>query len=352
MNQSEPPTSEDTCVDQSSAIPKQGILGSALSTLAFKHHGARVGMELSFCVLSFSSLKHLAPWSELGVTQQWAPLYSWFAACLLTVALDNFLFGRAHLLYRGVMKLSAAGCYNEALSTLNRLAAIPGNSLLRLPEDMYRIKRSELLSLLGEHEAARRELWMARGCGMSSLEYHLAVSCSYLHEQRLEDARAELGYAEDQLGALPEIELARGRLMLENRASLSEAKAAFRNALAKSALSGNTAATTDAATKGFFAVTQLWTGEAEQGIDGLNDAIAELKAATVFVDSIRPLVAALAMERAYYLATHQQPDAAIQDMNSALTLCSYPAIRKLAERVRDELQWRYSGERKNTKSES
>ena len=61
----------------------------------------------------------------------------------------------------------------------------------------------------------------------------------------------------------------------------------------------------------------------------------------LYVDTLRPILAFLMLERAYYLATHKEPRAAIVDMKLALTYCTFPPFITRGEDIREELAWRH-----------
>ncbi len=89
-------------------------------------------------------------------------------------------------------------------------------------------------------------------------------------------------------------------------------------------------------------ITRLWTGHAEEGLEGLSEAINYFRAESFQTESLRPITARLYLERSYYYATHQHPTEALADLKAGIILCSYPEHCKLGEKIKEELAWRYS----------
>ena len=135
--------------------------------------------------------------------------------------------------------------------------------------------------------------------------------------------------------------LEEGLLLLEARKDLWSAKRMLKRASEMPEEIHISGERTSILAKAACGATRLWTGEAEDGLVELTMAINRLLPIAGSLDTVRPILAFLLLERSHYLATHKEPDAASRDLRVGLTLCSYPSILKKAAKIQDELSWRH-----------
>ena len=93
--------------------------------------------------------------------------------------------------------------------------------------------------------------------------------------------------------------------------------------------------------EGYYAACQLWTGEAEEGLQRISHGIERLRGLVRRIDTLRPVLARLCAERSYYFATHREPHGALLDIRIASALCASPQLRGRYEAIREELEWRH-----------
>lgn len=321
----------------------QGALSDFLTYLAFEAHGLRIGLELGMCVVCYALISKMFDWVQPSTAENWHGLVAWFGACSLVIAVDQLFLCRPVYVFRTAYQLSLAGAHDEALRMLEFIS--PERSMLvRCPAQLFHLLRAEIFTASETFGAAERELQLAQHAGAADDQIAIAKSRLYRRENSgdaFRRAMEVLEAAERHHGECAILTLEKGLLQLESREDLWSAKRTLRLAaemVDQPHFMGDF--TSNIARAGLDA-TRLWTGEAEEGLEGISKAIDRLRSLAMHVDTLRPLLAWLLLERAHYLATHSEPDSACVDLRIGLALCNAPSHRKRAERIHDELEWRY-----------
>ncbi len=326
-----------------SGTPANGILSEALTYLAFQGHGIRIGIELALCVVFYTVFNALLNWLQPVSAENWHGLVSWFSACTFVITLDQFFLCRPVYIFRTAYQLSLAGAHDEALATAE-LIAPEKHVLVRCPAHYFHLLRAEILTAAETIGAAEREIQLAELAGADPEQIAVARSRLYRREDGADAynrAMEALESAERMHGECAVITLEKGLLQLEARHDLWSAKRTLRLATEMVDQPHFIGDFTSNIARAGLDATRLWTGEAEEGLLGLSRAIDRLRSLAMHIDTLRPLLAWLLLERAHYLATHSEPEAACVDLRIGLTLCNNPAHRQRAEQVHDELEWRY-----------
>ena len=323
--------------------PEKASVSILLSRLAFDWPGLRIGLELSLLVTFHALFYHFALLSgAIDKTNHVVPLLLWFATCVLALFFDQFVLCRPVFIFRRAYHLALSGSWDEALHLLSTISP-ESPALIHCPPAMYHLRRAEILIEAGMYRTAERELQLAEGCGTS--QDRLSVLRSRLirfeTENGLSRAQEELKSAVTRSGETALLCLEEGLLLLEARKDLWSAKRILKRASEMPEEIHLSGERTSLLARAACAATRLWTGEAEEGLVELTMAINRLLPMAGSLDTIRPILAFLLLERSHYLATHKEPDAAAKDLRVGLTLCSYPSLTKKAELIREELSWRH-----------
>lgn len=332
------PESPSTLPSGQRALRQQ--LSAFLSRIVFEAPAARVGLELALCATFFIILYAAVPWRAFAEDIRWHPLLSWFSACLLTALVDQVLCSRPLQTLRRARKLALTGNYEGALETLT-LVEPAGTAFLRCPTSVYCFHRAEILIQAGRTEEAREELTQARSAGMPDYLFHLSRCKLFRSEGRFDEATRELDEACINAPKNPLVVLERGLTLLEQRQDFRSARDEFDRVLEMPPVLHPSGESTHELALAFGSVARLRTGQAEEGLENLSRAIARIRSAAGFSLSLRPTLAWLYMERAFYFATHREPDAAVHDLRLAVSICRYPQIALRAADVGEELACRY-----------
>lgn len=313
---------------------------SFLSYLVFEGHGVRVGLELSLCVISYTAASAFVPWQSFGVSPRWSSLVSWFGCCLLVLLFDQLLLCRsAHALRRSYL-LNLGGAYGEALQMLEQIGP-RSRALIKLPLAVYHLHRAEVLAQAKEFNKAEWELVLAEQLAVKS--ERIAIMRSQVLRLRGEygAAEQELDAAVTLFGSTPVLRFEQALLSFDKAENPWEAKRAFQQVMDLPEVPHFIGDTTYQLARAYFHACRLKTGEAEEGLEELSWSIERLRSAVFYVDTLRPVLAQLILERAAYLVSHKEPAQAAVDVRTALIFCCYPSLLKKAEQIRDELSWRY-----------
>lgn len=321
------------------AVSRWDAVRPTLSYLAFEGHGVRFGLQLSSCVILYTFLAIL-PWHTIGVVGEWRMLVAWAVACSFIALSDQFVLRRAVYGSRDAYQLALAGAYEQALRTLERVGP-NSNLLVPCPRPLYHMLRADIFTQAEAFASADRELQLAERAGAKADVRHVSKSRILRGQGDFETALVELDEAALRCGATPTILLEKGVLLLEQRQDLWGAKRLFEQVAGMDEAAHFSGDSSTQLARSYLEVSRLWTGEAEEGLEGLSRAIDRLRGIVVYVDTLRPVLAYLCAERSYYLATHKEPHAACADLKLATALCTHPSLRKRAEQVMEELRWRY-----------
>lgn len=308
--------------------------------LTFEGLGSRIGIELSISVLLYSGAILFFPWEAVGVRLEWRGLCAWFSSCALVMIFDHRLFSRPAAIFHLVCQLDCRGAYEPAIKLLDQLSPY-GGSEVPCPNWIFHLKRSEILSHLGRPDLSAVELDLARESGAPSLQLALAAITQQRCSGCFDQAAEQLAAARGVHGDLALLALEEALLVFEQHAEPRKARKLFERVLMLPNQLHFSGETTKVIAHGYLDATRLWTGEAEEALAGLSDAIRSVEATASIIESLNPILASLMLERSFYLATHQEPLPAVQDLKKALALCSFPPQRKRALEIKDELEWRY-----------
>ncbi|MCB0325025.1 MAG: hypothetical protein KDD69_15685 [Bdellovibrionales bacterium] len=326
------------------AVERKGVrpaLSRALTFLVFEGHGTRVGLELSLCVIGYTVASLAVPWNTLGVPLKWATLISWFGCCFLVILLDQLLLCRSVYTFRRAYLFQLAGAFEKALSTLEEIGP-ESRTFIPLPASRYHLQRAEVLSHAERFGEAERELHLAELAGAQGEELHIARSRHYRLKGDLAAATEELAAAKAVFGVSAPLRLEEGLLELGRRKDLWAAKRIFQEVMEMPDSPHFAGESTHHLAKAYWNATRLWTGEAEEGLDGISRAIDRLRSAILYVDTLRPVLSQLLLERSHYFATHKEPSAAVLDLKVAMAFCTYPLLASRGETIREELLWRHA----------
>lgn len=318
-------------------------LRELVALLTFEMHLLRVGLEISLCVFLYAFLNLFFPWSAFGVIREVQPLWAWFVACMSVAVFDQMFLCRAVRVFRKAVQLNLAGCAEEALAVLESIN--PGSGgLLVAPELKYHLLRAEILLSLGLCGAAEQELELAQKAGGTALELHLLRSKiirASETDSAVEQAKQQIQEAKRECGETAILDLEEALLLLEAHEDLFEARRLLKSVCDLPPVRHSSGESTFELARAGLEAAKLWTGQAEDGLEGLNIAIDRLRGASLYNDGIRPLLAVLYLQRGLYLATHREPQQACVDLKIAQTLCNTPTTRRLSKRVKEELEWRH-----------
>ena len=312
-----------------------------LTHLVFQAHGMRLGIELMLCFGCYFALKAVIPWGALETADPLPNLITWMISCTALVVFDQMFLCRSIHVLRHALRLEIAGAFDRALTTLEQVSP-ESSSFIPCPKPLYHYYRAQMLTNAERFEIAEFELAEAAAEGLSTEQFFIARSKLHRKKGDFEQARFELEEAQIALGKTSLIKLEEAMVILEERENFPAARKAFREVLEFDDVPHPSGETTQTLARAFYEVSQLRTGHAEEGIEGLGLAINQLLPLSRYVETLRPIVAVLLAERSYYLATHREPKKAIVDLAAANKLCGYPSLQKRLEDVREELKWRYN----------
>lgn len=322
-------------LQNSTSLPRK-----VLAFLAFDGFAVRVGLELSFCIVLFTVCTNVIPAGALPVPIQWHALVLWFSSCGFVAVVDQFLLARPANTLRRVWQLDLVGAYERALIQLDSIGP-SSKSFIRYPAASYHLTRGRVLLHAEQFADAARQFQFAERAGVEPQALALARTELFTAQGDLEGARGELALAKLQCGDCAIMKLEEGRILLQDRNSLREAKRILTEVQSMKPALHPDGDSTSLIAQAYSGVAQLWTGEAEEGLLALGDCISKLQTTASYLESIRPTLAQLYMERSYYLATHREPEGAVEDLKAGLALCSYPQVRARASDVKDEIRLRY-----------
>ncbi len=311
-----------------------------LTYLVFEGHGLRVGLELSFCVVSYLVTSTLVPWQAWGVPLKWSTLISWFGCCFAIVLFDQIVLCHSVHTLRRAYLLSLAGAYEKALVLLEKIGP-RGSAWIRMPQPLYHLHRAEMLTNAESFRQAESELQLAQLADVNHEQLALAKSRYQRMRFNFDEAKRELNHAIVLAGETPVLLMETALVLLEEGEDLWKAKSLFRKIMDMPDEPHFLGESTHQLAKAYWNVTRLRTGEAEEGLEELGRSVSRLRSAIVYVDTLRPVLAQILLERAHYYATHREPSAAVMDFRLALLLCSYPNLRSRAEKIKSELEYRY-----------
>ena len=319
------------------APPRTSAFSHFLTYLAFEGPALRIGIEITLCVVFYIFAAALVPWKLLGVPAHWHALLSWFSACAAVAMIDQLLICRSLNRYRRARELDLLGQYDEALEVLEEISP-RSNSLIRCPRPLYHLNRAQMLIHAEHYEAAERELELAERLGISLEQVLLTKSRMWRIRGEYGNARCELEAARQLLGERMRFEIEDAILQYEEGCDNWNARNCFQEILNREEEVYPNAGQYMPVVQGYWAASLLRTGRAEEGLSCLSAALERLRTATFYRPNLKPILAALRLERAFYLATHGEPKIALQDLSSALETCSYPHLLRRAEQVKDELR--------------
>ena len=320
---------------------KRSSLALFLTYLVFEAHGLRIGLELSLCVITYTFVNIMVPWVDLGIPLKWSTLISWFGSCFTIIALDQFLLCRSVYTYRKSYLLGLAGAYEKALQQLERIGP-QSSTLIRLPISLYHFHRAEVFTQSEDFQKAEAELILAELGQARPEQLRIKRSRYFRAKGDFLQAKVELDTAIELLGQTSILLLEQGWLELDERRDMWAAKRLFKRVLALPDAPHFAGDTCHCLAKALLSIAMLSTGEAEDGIEQLTKAIERFRGAVIYVDTLRPVLARLLLERALYFSTHKEPTNAVVDLKIGLSLCSYGTLNRLGDKIKLELLDRHS----------
>ncbi len=327
-----------------SSLPKASLPSRILTYISFNSIATRIGLEISLCFLVFTFFQVCFPWAELGLNMIWVNLVSWFTACFSVVIFDVMFLSRPVNTYKRAYVYGLSGAHEKALKVLEMVSPF-NKQLYKCPLKLYHLLRAEVFIQAGNYNSAEREIVFAEYAGASKEETSL-LRCKMLksmnHLDSFTHAMSEITQAKDSIGETAILCLEEGLLLLEEHKDLWKAKKTLKRVATDMKPERHFyGENTDEIAKAGLEATKLWTGEAEEGLIGLTQAIDKLRSSSFYNETLRPVLSLLYLERAHYLATHKQPTAACFDLRMALTICSHSNLRKKAFMIQEELLNRY-----------
>ncbi len=322
---------------------KTSTFSKTLSYLVFQAHGVRVGLELSLCVIVYALSTALIPWTLLGVPEKWSVIICWFGSCFGIIVFDQLVLCRAAFSLKRAYLLNLSGSHQEALDVLDEVGPHT-EQRITLPQDLYHLQRAEIFASSNDFEKSFAELQLAEFAGADEFRIRLSRSNTYLEQNDFLQAQAEIQALIDIHGETPVLKLEQALLHFREREDLWKSKALLKEVLEMPDAAHFAGESSQQIARAYLNACRLFTGEAEEGLDGLNDCIDRLRSAILYVDSLRPIVSELLLERAFYQATHKEPQAAFLDHKVALSLCQKSSFLKRSEEIKEELAWRHEME--------
>ena len=331
-----------TTVEKQEAVKQgTGSLNKILTYLVFEAHGLRITLELTLSIFTYVLLKQFFPWQLFFSASDYYSILSWFSACILVALLDRYVLCSSIFVIREAWQLALDGAYEKAINLLKTVSP-QSTKLITCPARLYYLLSAEILTYAGKFEYAKEQLKMAKVSHAYPEHYFILLSNLYKNMDNVQAAEDELENAKSAIGSTPSIELEEGILIFENKQNPKDARRAFEKVLELTDCPHFSGETTRNIAQAYKEVTRLWTGEAEEGFEGLSDSIDRLSFKASFVETLKPLLAKLYLERAYYLVTHKELERTLEDLKAALSLCSFPAVLKRAEQIKHELKWRHN----------
>lgn len=338
MSQPENPDNFHLSYSAPASEPLLPVAARFVSYLAFEGHGTRIGLEFSLCVFLYFLFR--TAFVGIAGTPDAAEVFAWFVACGIVAVIDQLVLCRPVHTYRMACQLDMKGKYQEAIEALSSIAVASGR-FVHCPPALYHFRHSRILTNARQFEKAAAELERARTSGLKNEVYYIARSEIAGATGDFESARKELEQAEG-LSAQPSIKFQHALLLLRENKNYQAAKALLEEVAAMENSLHPSGESTQVLALAFREVTRLWTGYAEEAIDGLSDSISTLRTSAIWHVGVRPLLALLYLERAYYYATHKEPNKALIDLAVGRQICSYPMLLTRIGEIEAELAWRHN----------
>ncbi len=319
----------------------KNVLSSVLSYLVFQAEHVRIGLEISACVLVSFLFQITLPWTFFGVPMEWTSFASWICGCMMMVLCDRSLFQRPITVFRKARLLDIEGAYDQALRELESIGP-RSSSLVSFPLTRYHLERTRFLTHARRFEDAAIELELAKDAGLGKADYHLSRFLLLKEQENVDSALAELAEARAVYGENAVFLGEEALLLIEEKKDYRAARSLLKKALASLKFTNKDASVLHLIITGYLEIARLWTGEAEEALEGLTETIYQAKSLMLSNRDLRPYVSFLLLERAYYYVTHKAPDEAMSDLTLANRLCAYPRIQRRAKEIVEELNWRFN----------
>jgi hypothetical protein len=322
---------------------KTSTFSKTISYLVFQAHGVRVGLELSLCVIVYALTTALIPWQLLGVPEKWSVIICWFGSCFGIIVFDQLVLCRAAFNLKRAYLLNLNGEHQDALDALDEVGP-QTERRITLPQDLYHLQRAEIFTSQKDYDKAYAELQLAEFAGADEYRIRLVRSSTYSEQSDFVQAHAEIQALMDIHGETAVLKLEQALLHFRQREDLWMCKSLFKEILELPDAAHFAGESTRQIALAYYNACRLFTGEAEEGLIGISDSIDRFRSAILYVDSLRPVVSELLLERAYYQATHKEPQAAFLDHKVAMSLCKKSSFCQRSEEIKEELAWRHEME--------
>jgi hypothetical protein len=310
-----------------------------LSYLVFEGNGLRLFLEAALCLCIFIVIEVF--FASIALDDKWRSLGAWMIACVMVAILDHLLLIPPLFAYRRAWASDATANLDGALKALDEIAP-DTKSLIRYPRRLYHLRRGQFYLNAGQYSQAERELGLAAAYNLP-FKHSLSARLSIMRLQgSFEKAEEELNEAKLTHGNSPEFALEEALTALDQRKDLRHARKLFDSVLEQKNVMLHSEIMTHDLARPLRELCRLWTGYAEEALSAFS---AELQ---VFVsiygmrnEEARPWAARMMLERAYYLATHREPELATRDLRVAQIFYRNGEARRHAQKVQEELEWRF-----------
>lgn len=283
-----------------------------LGRASFGLNGFRVTIILSACLFAYYGLLGLG--SIFGFNSPEFRLFSWFAACLAVAAFDQLVLSLPLKNFRKTFALENKGKFEEAHLVLSSL----NSKLVACPKHL--IERRKIALLVSEGRLEEAEELLNRTSSLKENDRTRLRALS-LAKSNVEEA---LNLLEDTKNAV--LGLEKAFLVKHSGARPYEVKSAFQEVLDLPMEPHPSGESTHVLASAWLEATRLWTGHAEEAIVELGAWINRIRRASVNLPSLRPYLAELYSERAFYHSTHREPFLALNDLSIAKALSKKPRL--------------------------
>lgn len=309
---------------------------SFLSYIVFEAPEIRIGLEITATVFLFSIATNILQINGAVGLSNSTNLLVWLTCCLTVAGVDQFFLCKPLFTFSKALEKDLEGDHEQALNTLE-LIKPNSSAYINCTPILYHLTKARFLGNVGRICEAEKELTMARICGAEQEEIYLVRSDILYGNGNFDGANCDLEHATSSLGETSRVLLLKALIALRSRSGAFEAKQMLNKVLSLPNTMHQSGASTHLLALSYLDICNLWTGRAEAGLDGLDLSIKQLLKLIPRLQSLKPIISFLLVERAYYHATHNNKKQAQKDLNQAIKLCRHKAIIRKAKLVESEI---------------
>jgi hypothetical protein len=309
-----------------------------LRYLAFDAHMTRVLIEIAAgSLLAFIIMLTLTS-TALVEGQTGSALISALIGFVTVGYIDYLVFGSSHRIIRRVRTLQYQGKYVEAVAALQEIA--PDKEGLTLSKVQYANLRSQILAESGYYRQAVKSWNSIKGLVDETRFVLTQFRLACISGQTLD---ADRKYSELKACSNPGCGIKLEQVLMRfNRRTCSQTDRDYlQQVITKRIHHDLYGYSVSLLADAYFQVTRLWSGYAEEALKELSWRIDDLSLSVYSKPHLRTSLAELLLERAFYQATHREPESAIADAKIALELCRTRKVNSLLKEVNEELEWRF-----------